>query len=270
MTSRMTPRPDRRLLLTLGLLSLAGGIPSCASVSVAPGHAAVLMTSDGTMSVLGEGTSALPSGSLADDFDLRQQGQTSTFKAITADAVPVLVGDPVVSYHVVASELVAADRALSPADQCTLIGVVVEASVASVLASYRWDQLDTRNIREAQERIAALASMRLRPYHIALTTIELKGISPRLPGFAKEVAQTSVWEQRSAEAKTRIELARQKADRLRQEASGARSAYQAIEPTLSAAVLADQEAKEWKRLLTSPATTVHVTTNASILLEESP
>jgi hypothetical protein len=265
----MTPRPERRRGKTLALLFLAGALPCCASVSVAPGHAAVLLTPEGKMAVLGEGTTDVPSGSVVDDFDLRQQALTATFTAITKDAVPLHLSDAAVNYHVVAADLVAADRALSPADQRTLVAAVVEASAASVLATYRFDQLDTPRIREAQERITAISSARLLPYHLALASVELKGILPHLPGLANQVARTSIWEQRSAEARTRVELARQKADRLQKEAAGTASAFQTVAPTLSAAVLAEQEANAWKRLVTAPTTTVQVT-DKQPLLEEAP
>jgi regulator of protease activity HflC (stomatin/prohibitin superfamily) len=260
----------RELVWRLAGLASLGWLCSCATVVVSPGHRAVLMAPDGAMRVLDEGVASVPPLSHVDDFDLRQQDQGATITAITADGVPVIVGDPSFSYALVAEELVAADRQIGPDHWRSIVEPIVHSTVTSVLASYRWDQLDTASIREAQTRIAALASARLRPYHIVLAAVDLKGIRAKLPGRAHAVLETAVWEQRSAEAKTRVELARQNAVALREKATGMASLNESVAPTLSPIVLQEKANKAWAALITSPTAAVHVVNDHSPLLEVTP
>jgi hypothetical protein len=75
-----------------------------------------------------------------------------------------------------------------------------------------------------------------------------------------------VWEQRSAEAKSRLEVARERADSLRARAEGVAAGYRQVAPTLSPGVLADKQNQAWEQLLASPSATVQVA--ESPLLEE--
>jgi hypothetical protein len=79
-----------------------------------------------------------------------------------------------------------------------------------------------------------------------------------------------VWAERSATAKTRVEVARQRADSLRARADGIAGANRQIAPTLDAAVLAAKADAAWARLLASPRVTVRVSTAPSPVLEVSP
>jgi hypothetical protein len=169
-----------RLLLLLGL-------SACATISVAPGHAAVLLRPDGTMSVLPEGVTQVPRSSHADDFDLTQQAQGGSFDAVTADGVPVIVRDPTIVYGWIAGELVAADRELGGARP--LVAALVRATIARVLASYRWDELDTAHLRAApspgarlggaERRLAAPAGTgRRRHRHLGVGAAQRRGQEP--------------------------------------------------------------------------------------------
>src|ERR1700677_5071685 len=132
---------------TLALLASLG-LCGCADMAVVdPGHRAVLSTPDGAISTLDEGESAVPSGSVVDDFDLRQLSSGGSFAAVTADGVPILVGDPVVAYSWIAEELVAADRELGSDGAKVVVMATVSAAISRVLATYRWDELDTVHIR---------------------------------------------------------------------------------------------------------------------------
>jgi hypothetical protein len=157
-----------------------------------------------------------------------------------------------VSYTIVPDELVALDRELGPDGARPLVAAVVQATIARVLADYRWDALDPARIREAQARIIELAAARLRPYHLALDSVELKGIVARLPGLARAITATSILAERAAEAETRIDVARQRADSLRARAEGIAAANRDIAPTLDAGVLAAKADAAWKKLLASP------------------
>ncbi len=57
---------------------------------------------------------------------------------------------------------------------------------------------------------------------------------------------------------TEVELARRRADNLRAEAAGVVAANAQIDPTLTAAVLADKANRAWQQLLAAPSTTVEV------------
>ncbi|HEX4462796.1 MAG TPA: SPFH domain-containing protein [Polyangia bacterium] len=242
------------VVLSLGLAGCAG----FTSATIAPGHAGVLITADGAASVLHEGIADVPADAHVDDFDLTQQEDGGTFTATTADGVPVVVHDPTVSYALVADELVAADRELGPDRWRAIVAPIVQSTIAGVLATYRFDALTPDALRQAQARITTRAQLRLRPYHLALFAVELKGVTASMPELARAVTATSVWEQRSAAAKSQLEVARQQADSLRAQAAGIAAGYGKVAPTLSPGVLADQAARAWQTLVTSPLTSVVV------------
>ena len=249
---------------------LFGGCATLQTAVVAPGHAAVVLTADGRYATLGEGATDLPGDAIVDDFDLRQQTQGGTVQAVTKDGVPVGVGNPTVSYRWAPGELIDADRTMGSAGAPALISAIVSAAIAREISAYRWDELDSPHIREAQEKIVARAAAALRPKHLELLSVELKGLFARLPGLALAVTQTSAWEQRSATAKTRVDLARQSADRLRSEAQGLAAANAHVAPTLSAGVLQHEHDDAWQKLLTAKTTEVEVATEHSPAVEVTP
>ena len=238
---------------------------SCATtVSVEPGHGAVILTPDGTLSVLAEGSTDVPAGTVVDDFNLRQLELHGSFQAVTTDGVPVVVGDPVVSYRVLPAELVAADRAIGTANWDQLIGPIVQSTVANVLSTYRFTDLDTDHMRAVQATVTTRAAAALRAYHLEVLSVDLKGVFSRLPGLAQSVTGTSVWEQRSLTAASRIEVARQRADALRNRAQGIAAANKSLAPTLSKEVLVDKLDQAWQRLVTSPRTTVQLSNELEV------
>ena len=250
-----------RVLVALAALA---SLPACATtVEVGAGHAAVALDGDGRFTRLDEGESIVAATARVDDFDLRQQTQGGTFTAISADGVPLVVGDPIVSYTLAPDELVALDRAVGGDGVQPLVARVVQSTIGSVLSGYRWDALDPATLRAAQAAIIARAAAALRPYHIALDSVELKGIFARLPALAHAVTSTAVWEQRAAEAKTLVEVARQRADSLRARADGVAAANARIAPTLDAPVLAAKRDEAWARLLASPNTSVKITPDSA-------
>ena len=254
-------------IVCLSLLSSCAGV---VSTTIAPGHAAVMTTADGDHVVLHEGITDVPDSAHVDDFDLTQQEDGGSFTATTADGVPVVVHDPTVSYAIVAAELVDADRELGPDRWRAIVAPIVQSTIAGVLARYRFDALTPENLRTAQAHITTLAANRLRPYHLALSSIELKGVTAQLPELARAVTATSVWEQRSDAAKLELDVARQRADSLRAQASGLAAGYDRVAPTLTPAVLADQAARAWQTLITSPATAVLLTNDRTPQLEVRP
>ena len=72
--------------------------------------------------------------------------------------------------------------------------------------------------------------MRLRPYHLALSAVELKGVTAQLPALARAVTATSVWEQRAAATASLREVARQRADSVRAQANGLAAGYRSVAP----------------------------------------
>jgi len=261
----------RPLLHGTALLALCLSLGGCVGLAVVePGHRAVAMSPEGNFSLLDEGVSSVPPDAVVDDFDLRQLNEGGTFVAITADGVPIAIGDPVVSYGWIAQELIDADRALSREAARGVVAATVGSAISRVLATYRWDELDPNHIREAQAKIIQLAAEALRPRHLLLASVELKGIYPKLPQLAQAVTETSVWEQRSQTAKTGVELAKQRADGLRTSAAGIAAANADIAPTLTPPVLQDKRNQAWLKLLTAPTTTVEVTSGTSPSIEVSP
>jgi len=242
----------RLTIATIGAALLA----SCATVE--PGHAAVLMDSYGRTRALGEGTTPIPPYSQVDDFDLRQQARSENFLALTADGVPVRAGDSVVTYELRPSDLVAADREIGADYARTLVFPVVQSVVRRVLARYRWFDLDTPHIREANAEITALAAERLAPHHVKIESVELRGLFPELPQLNSSIEETSVWAQRVEQARIELDVARQKAEERRQEAAGIAAQNRLVAPTLWPAPLRENSLRAWEALIASPHTTVQV------------
>ncbi|HEY4121998.1 MAG TPA: SPFH domain-containing protein [Byssovorax sp.] len=247
-------------------LAVALVLSGCASVttSIAPGHRAVVTAADGGTSVIGEGAADVPADAQVEDFDLREESQGGTFAARTADGVPVLVRDPVLTYTWVADELPAAAREVGAARRREIAAAIVASAVSAELAKVRYRELDPARLRALQAEVTRVAAARLRPYHVALDGVELKGVTPRLPGLARAVTDTSVWEQRALEAKSGVELAKQRADRARAEAAGVAKANATLASSLTPGVLGAARNDAWKKLLTAKTTTVDVARSTTL------
>jgi hypothetical protein len=222
-----------------------------------------MLSANGELSTLDEGAFDTPPDAIVDDFDVREQQQAGTFVAVTKDGVPVGVGYPSILYRWIPEELIAADRELGAQNAKPVIDAVVASNICRVLAKYRWDELDAAHIRVAQEEVTQLSADALKPRHLALLSVELKGLTPRLPEFAQEIIATSAWEQKSLQAQSRLELARQNADRLRASAQGIADANAHLAPTLTPRVLSEKADRAWQALLTSPTTQVEVSPTPS-------
>jgi hypothetical protein len=229
-----------------------------------------MLSAEGELSTLDEGAFDTPPGAVVDDFDVREQQQAGTFVAVTKDGVPVGVGYPSILYRWIPEELIAADRELGAQNAKPVIDAVVASNICRALAGYRWDELDAAHVREAQQQVTELSATALRPRHLALISVELKGLTPRLPAFAQEIVATSEWEQRSLQAQSRIEIARQNADRLRASARGIADANAHLQPTLTPQVLGEKADRAWQALLTAPTTQVEVSPTPSPNVEVSP
>ncbi len=251
------------------MILFVSSMSSC--VSVHSGSGAVRITSDGRMSQLTEGQHFLSPLDQVDIFNLREQGMTERFVTLTADGVPVLASDSLVSYHIASSELVALDREIGPDYRSTVIDPIVSSAVRRVLASYRWSELDSTHIRIAQDRITKLAAQKLRPYYIELESILIRNLTAQLPLLQQAINSTSIVEQKSLTALEEIELARYEASRKRNEADGIVSANRTLNPSLTSAVLKDAEIKAWEALSISPNTEVIVLpNNFSSIVEVTP
>jgi prohibitin 1 len=259
----MTARLGRVLAVGLAAMAFA-----CATVE--PGHSTVLMNADGTMSQLDEGVTLVSPLAEVDDFSLREQSPGKRFFAISADGAPIVASDAVVTYRLVPNQLIAVDREIGPEFETSVIEPIVQSTVRRVLGSYRADEFDTPHIREAEKRITALAAERLLPKHILLEEVVLKAVYPDLPGLTRVISETEAWAQYAQETRTRIEVARKEAVRLRQQAEGIAAANRSLSATLSRNVLNEAAQRAWLSLLTSPSTTVRIAGNGTSLELEAP
>jgi hypothetical protein len=267
--------PPRRASRTTGRLRARVGIllsllTPCACATVEPGHAAVLLEPNGDTRILDEGVAVIPLYSKEHDFNVREQGKSAEIEALTADGVPITAGESLVTYRLLPADLVAVDRELGHDFVRTMIEPIVRSAARQVLAQYRWFELDTPHIREAEVLISSKAAERLRPHHISLEAVELRGIFARLPLFQRDLNDTSVWEQRAQEARIHLEVARQQAKALHQEALGIASAYRLIAPSLTESTLEDQSIRAWNALLSTRTSTVYLQNDSPSLVVEIP
>ncbi len=252
-----------RLASVCAIFLLAG------CVSVPPGRRAVVMGPTGAMSELGEGEAPIAPLSMTRLYDVREQERNEDLHALTADGAPVTAGSSLVSYRPVAGELVALERETGTDYYAVLVRPILMSEVRRVLARYRWRELvDPGAVLAAQKAITEAAAARLRPRHVALDALVLRGIFLDLPGANAAIADTSVWQQKALQARQDVALARGRADARRQRARGTADAHARVAPTLTADILEDEDRRAWQRLLNSPATVVLASENGDKNLVE--
>lgn len=239
----------------LGLSLLPAG---CASVSVPPGRRAVSLSPEGATRTLGEGYFSVAAFSQTEEYDVRAQERTEDLIALTSDGAPVNARSSLVTYALVPGELAALDREVGPDYDATVVRPLLRSTVRRVLAGRRWDQLDSDGILAAQKTITAETAARLRPFHILLESVVIRGVFVDMPLTNAAIVDASVWEQRALTARQQVEIARGRAAELRQSALGLATAHAVIAPTLTPALLADAQRRAWNVLLAAPSSAVQV------------
>ncbi len=244
------------------------GLTGCAVVD--SGYRGVAVSPNGHFTTLPEGASFVVPFTSVRSYDLRQRGFTAHFFTLTADGVSVETSDSLVTYHIVKSEIVPLAREVGPNYESVVIVPIVQSVVRRVLASYRWSQLDSRHIREANKKITKLTAVKLRPYHIVLESVLLRNLEDEQPLYEKAVIDTSVMKQYALRAQTEVKIAKRRAEQRRIEAKGIVAANNLIAPTLTKKILKDDEIKTWRKLVDSPNTQVKILETKNSELEVTP
>ena len=242
-------------LAAMGFSFLSAG---CAGVSVPSGHRAVVLSPGGLVRTLDEGFFPISALSQSEVYDVRAQERTEDLVALTADAAPVAARSSLVTYSLVPDELEALDRETGPDYDAVVVRPLLRSVVRRVLAGERWDQLDSDGILAAQKEITNETAMLLRPFHIILESVVIRGVFVDLPLTNASIEKASAWEQRALEARQRVEIARGRSAALRQAANGQSAAHAIVAPTLTPQVLADARRRAWERLLAASSSAVQV------------
>ena len=259
-----------RAMVCLVASLLVGAAVGCASVPSGQG-AVVLAPSGVRPEPLTEGVSSIPWFAEVSLYDLRQQKLTVRFNALTRDGGLVTASASVVTYRIVAEELVALAREVGPDYAQSLIKPEAEAAVYLVVSGLLADELDSPHIVVAQAEITRRAASRLRPYHVLLESVDLRTLQVVAPPAQIQVARALVLEQEILAAPRAMEIAVKKADARREEAEGLLSQFQAIAPSLSLPTLEDRRRRAWDALLRAPSSSVVVeTARRPAVLEVSP
>lgn len=240
-------------LLIAASLASAG----CA-VTIPPGHAGVLVTPSGVQrEVVEEGVSWIGPLSHVDVYDVRGQERTEDLEAIAADGATVEARASLVTYSLVRRELPALEREVGPRYYEVLVEPIVRASVRRVLAGYRSDELTPDAIRAAQAKITALIATRLQPFHIVVTSVDLRTLAFILSTESyRIVTDAATEEQKALSAPQLLALAQERAADRRVLARGVANSHALVAPDLSPRVLEDSAVRAWTALLTAPSTTV--------------
>ena len=262
-SSCLRPRGGAWLLVLLG-------VSACATVP--PGEGAVVLHPSGTdPKALGEGRHWTGFFSESELYDLRQQEHDEDLVGLSRDGAALQLRASLVTYRLVPEELVALAREIGPDYHEVVVRPVVQSTVRRILATYRVDQLDSPRLREAQERITELARERLRPRHVLLTSVLLRGVFVDAPRMNREIEATAIADQQVLEERHRLDLARARARERVEEARGIDAAHRLLAPTLDRRLLDSRRIEAWERLLTSPGTAVEITASPVLLLpEETP
>jgi regulator of protease activity HflC (stomatin/prohibitin superfamily) len=244
-----------RVLAGLVLSALLSGC-----VTVPPGHAAVSLSASGELAVLAEGRFTVSPLTQISLYDLRAQERSEDLVALTTDGAPIEARASLVTYHVPREELVAFAREIGPGAYEELVSPVVQAMVRLVFSDYRLDELDPDRLRTAQIAITQLAQGQLRPHHVILDSVVLRGVTftRTLPLTYAGVVATGVLEQKALRAPAELATARARAVALVAEAQGVAAGHKAVAPTLARDTLESADIRAWSELLAAPGTTVHV------------
>ena len=251
--------------LVLALVAVGG----CATIP--SGSAAVVMTPNGRVAVLGEGAHVLSPLSHVELYDLRAQERDEDLVGITSDGVPVAARASLVTYAIAPNELAALEREIGRGYYDVVIRPVIRSTVRRVLSAYRADELDAPTIIEAQRRISELAAERLRPHHIVLDSIDLRTLAVMMSQESyRAVVDLGVLEQQLLAQPQTLEVARQRGEARRQRARSIASAHAQVAPTLTPAVLADEASRAAAALMSSPSTRVLVDDGSQPIALEVP
>jgi hypothetical protein len=146
-----------------------------------------------------------------------------------------------------------------------------EAAVRLIVGGLLAAQFDTPHILAAQAEITRLAAARLRPYHVILESVDLRTMQVLAPVAQVQVAYALMLEQQLLAAPREMEVARKKADALREEAQGLSDQFDAVAPSLSPHTLEDRRRRAWDRLLQAPSSSVVLeAAGTPAMLEVSP
>ena len=244
-----------------------------ACATVPSGHAAVLLQSHGVAAEpLGEGVHVISPWSTAELYDLRAQDRTETLSALSADGGMLEARASVLTFHPLPDQLVRLAREAGPDYYENLVRPVVRSTVRQVLAGLRADQLDTPGIIGAEREITRIAAERLAHRGIVFDGVNLRTLALLSDSLAYErILQIGVAEQQALAQPQYIELARRRAQQLREAARGIAASHVLVAPTLTPETLADTANGAWSNLLSSPATHVEVIpANPPHLLEVQP
>jgi len=268
-TIRNSPLVARVVLFpTLAAASL---VLACATVPAGYGAVVTSAVSGVQQEPLREGVSFVGLGAHVDVLDLRAQEEDEDLKGLAADGAPVRADASVVTWHIIPAELVAFDREVGPNPYARIIRPVVQAAVRQVVARYSAvGIMDTRNIPAIEKAVTELGARQIRPMHVQLDMVVMRGLVVASGPLNEEIIDTARLEQRALTMPHEIEIERARAEERRELGRADSAANVTIAPTLAPAQIADAEAKAWTSLLSSPWSSVAVTTEASPLLEVTP
>ncbi len=239
-------------VLAAAALALLG-----ACVTVPSGDRAVVVGPRGGVEVLGEGSAFIAPLSQTRLYNVRRLESNENLTALTSDGAPVAAGSSLVAYRVPPDELVALNRETGPDYYRKLVRPILLSATRRVLSRYRWrDLLDPANVLSAQQDLIADAAARLRPRHVILDSVVVRGVFLDLPATSAAITDTGVWEQKVLEARENVRVAEQRARALRRTAEGTASAHDRVRPTLTPEILEDEDRRAWSRLLESPGTEI--------------
>jgi hypothetical protein len=137
-----------------------------------------------------------------------------------------------------------------------LVRPIVRSEVRRALAGRGFSELTTDSIREVQAEVTRIARERLRPHHIELDEVLLKGLIPTAPRTEAEILAGARCEQEVLSMPSALDLARARADERRTHAREIADAHALVASTLTAAVLADDRTRAWQRLLAAASSCV--------------
>jgi hypothetical protein len=246
------------------LLLLA--VTSC--VTVTPGALAVVVGRGEPPAVVGEGTRFVSPTSVVEVVDLRARESDDRLLAVTADGAAVEVATSVVTWRLDGGGLPELVRQIGPDIYAVAISPVVSGVTRRVLGQLRLDQFDGVHLEVAERTITATCAEVLRPLHVAVDLVELRGVRPLSPEVRASIEAAATAEQQVLGIPNQLQLARARATQALEVARGVAAANRALDATLDPVMLAELRTRALTQLLDSKNT--EVVLDAPVTLEASP
>jgi len=174
----------------------------------------------GRTRTLGEGSAFVGPLSQVRVYDVRATEHDEDLTALTAEGAGILAGSSLVTYRLAPDELEALNRETGPDFLSCSRPPPDPFDRTARVRRIPLDELDSDGILRAQKEISEEAARRLRPFHIVLESVAIRGVTLVSPLANAAVTGITVEEQRALAQRQQVAIAAGRAARGARRAAG--------------------------------------------------